>query len=499
MGKPHISVIMPVYNGSQYLQESIQSILDQTYSDFEFIIVDDGSTEDISSIVMSFDDPRIKYSSNDENIGLTKSLNIALDLAEGDLIARQDGDDISHPQRFELQVKALETFTGLCTTYGEGIDAHGAHISDTYLDTGIHVEDNRIADTLNSRNCLLGASAMFSREVFDTIGYYDERLTLAQDYNYWLRLVRHFNVRVVRQNLYSVRNHGKRVSIEARDSWSYERKLHTAQICARTCSKIPSKESSERMYRNTNRFLRYADTQITEMSQLKRAIESVYVGMRGKPHPSGANDPASIKIHWSREWEYPWAVLHGDVAAQHKVLDCGCGGSPLLPYLVDTTGCDAVGLDKDYGNLISKEQQSLIQGTGPLCSLWGYYVDPKHVLEVDVDLVRGNMNNIPFPDDHFDRVFCISVIEHVKTAADGKKSIEEMVRVLKPGGRLVITMDHSSYKGHVESWCIGKFKQIIEWSGLSLIGDSDFTVPEMSEIHGPWHVVGFVLQKPEES
>ncbi|HEY9660554.1 MAG TPA: glycosyltransferase, partial [Allocoleopsis sp.] len=103
---PQISVLMAVYNGSRYVAEAIESILNQTFTDFEFLIIEDGSTDNTVQILQDYAnrDPRIKLIQNEQNIGLTKSLNKGLKLAQGKYIARQDADDVSLPHRFEQQI-----------------------------------------------------------------------------------------------------------------------------------------------------------------------------------------------------------------------------------------------------------------------------------------------------------------------------------------------------------------------------------------------------------
>ena len=110
MLKPKVSVVMAVYNGEQYLQEAIESILSQTFSDFEFIIVDDASTDCTPEIVQNYAkyDKRIRLMRNKRNLGLTKSLNRGLNVSQGIYIARQDADDLSLPKRLELQVHFLD-------------------------------------------------------------------------------------------------------------------------------------------------------------------------------------------------------------------------------------------------------------------------------------------------------------------------------------------------------------------------------------------------------
>lgn len=103
---PKVSVVMSVYNGEKYLPETIDSILNQTFKDFEFIIINDGSTDKTAKILTSYDDPRIRIF-NQENMGLTKSLNRAISLAKGEYIARMDADDISYPERLKKQVDYL--------------------------------------------------------------------------------------------------------------------------------------------------------------------------------------------------------------------------------------------------------------------------------------------------------------------------------------------------------------------------------------------------------
>ena len=106
--KPKISVLMPVYNGEQFLDKSINSILNQTFNNFEYIIINDRSTDDSLKIIESYEDSRIKIINFPKNMGISAALNNGLNVAKGDYIARQDQDDISHPERFMLQVDYLE-------------------------------------------------------------------------------------------------------------------------------------------------------------------------------------------------------------------------------------------------------------------------------------------------------------------------------------------------------------------------------------------------------
>jgi len=119
MTNPQVSVLMSVYNGEKYLREAIESILDQTFNDFELIIINDASTDNSKAIVYSFHDRRIKLVDNLVNLGLARSLNKGLKIARGNYVARMDTDDISLPERLAVQVDFMESHgeVGVCGTW----------------------------------------------------------------------------------------------------------------------------------------------------------------------------------------------------------------------------------------------------------------------------------------------------------------------------------------------------------------------------------------------
>ena len=129
---PVVSVIMPVFNGEAHLKEAIESILTQTFDDFELIIVNDGSKDRSGEIIRSFTDKRIRYMENDQNRGLIYSLNRAIDTAVGRYIARMDADDVCFPDRLEVQKKWLERnpCTSVVASFSETIDDSGHKTGD---------------------------------------------------------------------------------------------------------------------------------------------------------------------------------------------------------------------------------------------------------------------------------------------------------------------------------------------------------------------------------
>ena len=121
---PKVTVLMPVYNAEKYLREAIESILSQTFKNFEFLIINDGSTDKSKDAILSYNDPRIIYSENSKNLGIAKTLNKGMNLARGNYIARMDGDDISHPDRLQEQIEFMDDnrHVGVCGTWLQTIN-----------------------------------------------------------------------------------------------------------------------------------------------------------------------------------------------------------------------------------------------------------------------------------------------------------------------------------------------------------------------------------------
>jgi glycosyltransferase involved in cell wall biosynthesis len=183
---PKITVLMPVYNGAKYLPEAINSILSQTFSDFEFLIINDGSIDNSANIIKSFRDKRINFINNPSNSGLVVVLNQGLLMAQGRYIARMDADDISLPDRFKIQFELMEKKpeVGVCGTWVKNIYDDSKKITAKY-----YVKHNDI-----TANLLFGASfahptIMFRKElVAQGQLKYDENYKHSEDYELWTRL-----------------------------------------------------------------------------------------------------------------------------------------------------------------------------------------------------------------------------------------------------------------------------------------------------------------------
>lgn len=185
---PVISVIMPVYNAGSYLREAIDSILSQTFSDFEFIIINDGSTDGSDQIICSYKDERIRYVRNEGNKGLISSLNRGIDEANGTYIARMDSDDISFPERFEKQVLFLEkNDVAVLATRVKLIEANGKPLPDWKEDCE-NVAVSQIKQFLRRDNCIAHPSVMGKKTLFQQYRYQHNQ-KYSEDYDLWLRLL----------------------------------------------------------------------------------------------------------------------------------------------------------------------------------------------------------------------------------------------------------------------------------------------------------------------
>ena len=210
---PAISVVMPLYNGEKYLKEAINSILEQTYSDFELLLIDDASSDRTEEIIRSYKDDRIVYIKNEQNLGLIKTLNKGLDLAKGEFIARMDQDDISAPTRFEEQIAIFKNNPeiGVCGTWFTIIKND---LEDGKLPHPVYDENIKIALL---GYCSLGHPTVMLRKKSLGNLRYDEDFQAAEDYEFWTRLSRVTKLHNIPKILLSYRIHSTNMSVLERN------------------------------------------------------------------------------------------------------------------------------------------------------------------------------------------------------------------------------------------------------------------------------------------
>jgi glycosyltransferase involved in cell wall biosynthesis len=211
MTSPAVSVVLPVYNCPHYVGEAIESIIAQTYTDYELIIIDDGSTDQTPRVLRRYEDPRIRRIRQD-NRGLAASLNRGIDLAKGRYIARQDQDDRSYPERLAKQVAYLDTCPR-CALVGTWADIWRENAS-----TGRqhrHAADNATLQyELLLNNPFVHSSVMIRKTALSRVGGYctDSRRQPPEDFELWSRLAREHEVANIPEVLHLYREVGGSMS-----------------------------------------------------------------------------------------------------------------------------------------------------------------------------------------------------------------------------------------------------------------------------------------------
>ena len=203
---PKISVIIPAYNHEAYIREAVYSVLGQSVTDFELIIIDDGSQDRTGEIIRTIDDPRIRYHCQ-ENQGAHNAINRGIKLAKGEYVSILNSDDVYDPRRFEVFLDMLEQDGSLSAVFSqtECVDGEGSFLR--YEAGPENPDENTVLLSLLADNFLMSTSNLFCRrQVFEKIGYF-RNLRYAHDYDFFLRLCYHFNVRIAELSLLKYRIH----------------------------------------------------------------------------------------------------------------------------------------------------------------------------------------------------------------------------------------------------------------------------------------------------
>lgn len=274
--EPWISVIMSVYRPKEeYLREAIESILKQSFKKFEFLIIIDGPDKLASTIIKSYKDTRIKIHQNLNNIGLTKSLNIALRLSEGKYIARMDADDIAYPERLEEQYNYMEKNKDVAVvgSYAKNIGAKG-------YTTQLYSSNEEILKIrmMFYNSGIVHPTAFIRKEFLEKNNIkYDEKIKKSQDYALWVDILKYGKIKLVPKVLLGYRRHKNQII----SSNSNEVEKYTNMIRVREWSRIG-------VYFNENEKF------------LLESISSAYVESSAREY----NNLFNKLIRWNDEKEY---------------------------------------------------------------------------------------------------------------------------------------------------------------------------------------------------
>ncbi len=215
---PRISVIIPVYNGEKYLQETLESIFHQTFSDFELLVIDDASSDGSLKLVKEFalKDPRVKMFVNDQNMGISFSTNFGIDHAQGEFIALTDQDDISLPTRFEDQIQFLETHPEI-DVLGTQVTLINDQNEKQGDESPLPLTPGLIRWGLIFGCMLSNSSVMFRRKVFDESEFRFGNFKAAQDYDLFTRLSLNCQMANLPKILLNSRRHADNLSRTSAD------------------------------------------------------------------------------------------------------------------------------------------------------------------------------------------------------------------------------------------------------------------------------------------
>ncbi|WP_051291354.1 glycosyltransferase family 2 protein [Pedobacter glucosidilyticus] len=207
MISPDITVFMAVYNGERYLQEAIDSILHQTFKNFELLIINDGSTDNSENIILQNKDPRIRLINNPKNQGLVITRNIGLQEAKGKYIAILDSDDIALPQRLEIQYNFMESHQDIAICGSKALQFN--HLKEEVL---IDVHTDYLAERLIFGNVFVNSSIILRREAALQVGGY-QNYSLGEDYDLALRISESYPIANLNEILVKYRIHQHNITL----------------------------------------------------------------------------------------------------------------------------------------------------------------------------------------------------------------------------------------------------------------------------------------------
>jgi glycosyltransferase involved in cell wall biosynthesis len=317
---------MTVFNGEAYLREAIDSILAQSFTDFELIIVDDGSIDRTGDIICSYTDPRISLLINPMNIGVSRSLNRGLSKARGEFIARQDADDISEPERFERQVAFL--------------DAHPkvALLGTWYTEIGGECPRQRIlpCDYTAIRWALLffcpfvQSTVMWRRTPISShVGGYNESLSYSEDFELWTRVARSFPVANLGENLVRLRLHSESMTMTFGDIalTGHRMRIATVARLLRWRERQISESSYEERYRVLNSLACGTSEVENDMDPLNALddlllLQEVFCDESKLPSAEAANHRINLLRHTSNYFNkiaHTIIIKDGDILSATRI------------------------------------------------------------------------------------------------------------------------------------------------------------------------------------
>lgn len=293
--KPEVTVFMPVYNAERYLREAIESILNQTFSDFELLIVNDGSTDKSVEIVESYKDERIRLVHNDGNKGLPYTRNRGLELAQGKYMAIMDADDVSVKERLQIQYEIMEKKKDL-VVLASGKELLSEDGKDTYgpkeklFSLLFYGKSNQIQMDLMFHNVLVNSSTMIRLDFLKKNKIqYNEKCFVMQDYEMWTQIAAcNGQMQLLRKALVKYRTHQENITSRSRKEKAERRRTIQHDIQKNYLKQIQMGNNNEvlDLLQVMGREFEEQDSEVTEkyLLELKRFYVLVLKNVRASKH-----------------------------------------------------------------------------------------------------------------------------------------------------------------------------------------------------------------------
>ena len=228
LSSPFVTVIIPVYNGTRTIEKAVNSILNQSYANFELLVVNDASTDQTRTILSGFNDSRIRIINIDKNIGRSAARNVAIDQAKGDYIAMLDADDWSYRHRLAKQIDYMNVHRSvvMCGSWAHFVDSKGNRVVWKQP-----IDSEQIRKTILKSNTFIQSTIVAKRQVLKEVGGYCESLEHGEDYDLGLRIAQKYSVANVPVVLgaytapvgikYALREQWKKTSVKWRAIFKY--------------------------------------------------------------------------------------------------------------------------------------------------------------------------------------------------------------------------------------------------------------------------------------
>lgn len=294
---PCVSVLLTVYNGLPYLRQAIESVLQQTFQDFELVIVDDASTDGSVDCVRSYQDPRIRLVINERNLGQARSLNKGLALARGRYVARLDQDDVCLPERLGRQVTFLDErpHVAVAGTWLYRINEAGR--KNGVLGLRVNDRGTCLGILLSQATPVGHPTAMFRREIIESLGGYDETFAPCEDYELWCRVaLTHHHIAVIPQPLLMFRVHERQQSIMKlrlqREQFKRAHEQLVGRLARHKQQELGGLLREEAAFWDQHRTPREVQAVIEELAQTLLAIQREF-GLSGRERTN-----VYRRLHW---------------------------------------------------------------------------------------------------------------------------------------------------------------------------------------------------------